>query len=234
MKRVSLEQLSDLVLVDIMAALPMWAAVRLAQLGHQRLQSMSCRPWVLRRMTDVNFPTVLKAYMAGGCIREIFCTNAVLRQLYGRIGDLPRRLARAFKRNGMVDLVGKIPGYLHVSNLDRSFWYSLKKSPLHIRCRIKYVTGFNCEDGSMIHFPNLVLVLFPSIRWNYNSVFRSICHYRPALLNGRHIIEVAKIVWELGDQAHMDRAKMEATQQVLDKALLSGQKFAGVWATRWS
>ena len=112
MQRVSLEQLSDLVLVDITAALPMCAAVRLAQLGHQRLQAISCRPWVLRRMADVNFNTALKASQAGGRIAEVFCSEAVLRRMYGRIGDLPFQMGKDVSMDGVDDLLFKLPAHI--------------------------------------------------------------------------------------------------------------------------
>ena len=133
MKRVSLQQLSDLVLVDILAALPMCAAVRLAQLGHQRLQAISCRPWVLKRMADVNFPAAVKAYQAGGRVREAFCSEAVLRRLYGRIDALPYERTLTLLREPIVNILSEIPGHIYCNEIGLEFLNLFLELRIYIR-----------------------------------------------------------------------------------------------------
>ena len=55
-------ELSSLVLVDILAALPMERVVKIASLGHERLRQTCSLKWVKDRMTDVSFEEVLRAY----------------------------------------------------------------------------------------------------------------------------------------------------------------------------
>ena len=61
-------ELSSLVLVDILAALPMEHVVRMARLGHERLRHTCSLKWVKDRMTDVTFEEVLRAYQLRGDI----------------------------------------------------------------------------------------------------------------------------------------------------------------------
>ena len=53
------ETLSQLVLVDVIASLPLEHVVRMACLGHDRLRQTSSLKWVADRMSEVNFITAL-------------------------------------------------------------------------------------------------------------------------------------------------------------------------------
>ena len=85
MEAAGFEALSDLVLVEILAALPLRQALRMMRLAGPKLRQICSRPWVVRRTTDVEFPTVVEAYLAGGDVRAALCIDAVLRKLYGKI-----------------------------------------------------------------------------------------------------------------------------------------------------
>ena len=78
-------ELSSLVLVDILAALPMEHVVRMARLGHERLRYTASLRWVIDRMANVSFKTIVKAQQARGDAAKTFCTNAMIKRLYGRI-----------------------------------------------------------------------------------------------------------------------------------------------------
>ena len=65
-------ELSSLVLVDTLAALPMEHVVRMARLGHERLRQTCSLKWVTDRMTDVSFSTVFKAYQARAPMTAVF------------------------------------------------------------------------------------------------------------------------------------------------------------------
>ena len=53
--------------------------------------------------------------------------------------------------------------------------------------------------------------------------------YRPALLNGRHIVDVLRAVCGPADvsEAELDRVRREATAKVQDEG------WEGVWSTDW-
>ena len=65
-------ELSSLVLVDTLAALPMAHVMRMARLGHDRLRHTCSLKWVTDRMTDVTFGEIVKAHQAGGRCSEFF------------------------------------------------------------------------------------------------------------------------------------------------------------------
>ena len=58
--------------------------------------------------------------------------------------------------------------------------------------------------------------------------------YRPALLNGRHLVDVMRTA--LGpadvDQAEFDRVKREATAEAMDETV-EGGGWEGVWEIFW-
>ena len=214
MNRVLLEQLSDLVLVDIVAALPMWAAVRLAQLGNRRLQAISCRRWVLKRMTDVHFIATVKAYQAGGVVRKAFCSAAVLKRLHGRINNLRYQL----NGKGVIRLMHKVPGHLFLDRISHSFVVFLKEAPEDIRSRIIYLNTLHRSPLEVNSFPNLIV--------SYSIVpSRLGVSYRPALLNARHHITVVNALRE--------DVRREATLKALNVTRLSGENTGGVWSATY-
>ena len=58
--------------------------------------------------------------------------------------------------------------------------------------------------------------------------------YRPALLNGRHIIDVLRAVCGPADvdEAELDRIRREATERATDESGW-GEGWEGVWKTCW-
>ena len=228
MNRISLEQLSDLVLVEIMAALPMWAAVRLAQLGHQRLQAMSCRPWVLRRMSDVDFWAAVEAYQVDG--REAFCSLTVLKKLYGRVGRRPYQVKGRFWERAILAVISLVPGHIHCNVPDRKFFKFLKEASVDICHKIKYLTSSTLPYCAVeTRFPNLVA--FSSLADCYPLTVIAI--YWPALLNQRHVIDVLKAVRVLCVVSE-DRARTEATANAKKISHSYHRKDVELWYTRWS
>ena len=236
MKGVSVLQLSDLVLVDILAALPMSAAVGLAQLGHQRLQPISCRPWVLRRMADVNFPAAVKAYQAGGRVREAFCSEAVLTRLYGRVDARPYEGTATLLREPIVNILSEMPGYVHCKLSGHRFFFFLVKTPLKVRTKLRYITGtfdwIATERLGM--FPNLAVLYLRGHCFVKHRLYDSL-EYRPALLNARHAVDVLRAVCgpAVVSEAELDRVRAEATRKAWSVEAVIGEEFAGVWITKW-
>ena len=77
-------EMSSLVLVDILAALPMNHVVRMARLGHERLRQTCSLKWVTDRMTNVTFGEVVKAHQVGGDVVEVSCTSSLVNRLGGK------------------------------------------------------------------------------------------------------------------------------------------------------
>ena len=77
--------LSTLVLVDILAALPMEHVVRLARLGHENLRQGCFLKWVTDRMTEITFKTVIRAHQTGDGVAAKLCADSVIKRLKGKL-----------------------------------------------------------------------------------------------------------------------------------------------------
>ena len=85
MERKSLEQLTGLVLVDILAAVPMEQAIRLMRIGSPRLRKITSWSWITDRMTDVTFRAIVRARIVRGSVATTFCTPRICSRLHGRV-----------------------------------------------------------------------------------------------------------------------------------------------------
>ena len=107
-----LQRLTDIVLGDILAALPMREVVRMMQFPSKKLKTACSKSWVINRMTAVDFASVVKAWRAGGRVRRTLCIDSVFTRLYGRIvlkcGFFPSNMI------GSVNVFELIPGPKHV------------------------------------------------------------------------------------------------------------------------
>ena len=112
MDKAGFEVLSDLVLVDTLAALPLRQALRLMRMAGPRLRQICSRRWVVRRMADVEFATVVEAHMAGADMKATFCTNAVLKKLYGKVVVDVGKLGDANYGEACLEIMSSIP-YRH-------------------------------------------------------------------------------------------------------------------------
>ena len=204
-----------------MAALPMSAAVRLAQLGCQRLLQVSCRPWVLRRVGEVNFPTVVKAYQEEGCLKEAFCSEAVLKRLYGRIDDLSYEMEDPFPNEEIEDILSQVPGYIHFNHLGYNFTNFLMKLPSDTRCKVKYMT--NLPGWFTIDFLKCFTNLVACCSKPTQSIIsqHTCVSYRPALLNGRSVFDVLCALNAVSapsgaSEAELDYVRRKATDNARD------------------
>jgi len=242
--KMEFERLSDLVLADILAALPLQKALQVAQCGNGRLQRLAQLPWLLNRMSDVDFPTTLKAYRAGGWVREAFCCQTVLKRLYGRVHVYAHELVDGL--NACFELLEKVPGrllvYTHDLTLHEDYWDLLENSffagfPNNKREQVLYVVStIHHTDHSVVScFPNLV---FFSHNWEYEIQFNL---YRPPLLNGRHLLDVIRAIFEPADvdEPVMERVRREITESAeewdhSDRAEAWDLSLPGVWVADWS
>ena len=235
MRALSFEQLTDLVLVDVLAALPMLQLVRLAQLCKQRLRAISCRQWVLRRMTDVDFPTAVKAHQAGGSAREAFCGEAVLKRLNGRVDIyLESFIQNVVQRSASLQLIEIMPGNLHMRFCGHYSHLELvnftDKLPRTVLGNVRYINhkiGKAFEIFDTQTFPNMV-VHFSEEGMNMQM---HLAFIRPALLNGRNIVDVQRAV--CGPSA-FDETVLNITKQ---RGRVSQRRLRGehenVWLATW-
>ena len=208
-------RLTDLVMVDIMAALPMRDAFRLARLGNKRLRDMSCRAWVLARVTDVNFTVILAAHQAGGQVSEGFYRTSVLKRLYGRVLLSMRDIQD-------VELLGEVPGYLHFHFDDHHYYDDeadfvfhisdfIESLPSHTKEKLKYITT---EEPNEAH--NEVISWFPNLVFEHQEAEDewNRVYYRPNNLNSRHILEVLLAVYRRQEvpEARLLRTRSLMTQ----------------------
>ena len=233
MERRGLAHLSDLVLVEVLAALPLQQLLRLAQMGGQRLQKVSCRPYVLKRATGVNFPTLVKAFQAGRRVREAFCGKAVLKRLYGKVDiysgqsvEVTHTILQQMQESP-VDLHLRLHGNLTDVEFKKIF-------PINMNGRVRYITELKC---SMMHFdrfelfPNLIMVLssYPTGRGDEIS-HRNIA-YRPALFLECNAVDLVRAVFGYVDinDAELALIEREATKSAGNRRHMQGKILVHAW-----
>ena len=170
----------------------------MARLGSPRLFHKCSRPWVHKRMTDVSFVNVRKAYQAGCEIKEVFCTEGVLRRLNGNISISTWDVKRNLGTEACLEMIDLTPGKI---NLNISLDYPLNKYFVEedecrfvenlLTCiqkseKIYYLSIDDRILDTAHMFPNLIFCL----------MFQSDVLYRPEKLNGRSTVTAAKAVNE--------------------------------------
>ena len=229
-------QLSSLVLVDILAALPMEHVVRMARLGHERLRHTCSLKWVKDRMTGVTFEAVLRSYELGGHIADTFCVKPVTKRLKGDMKLSSIDLGNARHCDAYVSSAKQIEGNLHlrvedvlISDYKKvQLEYALCTLPKLIYTSQIYESAVGCF--SLIReCPGLVF------QYHYAS-YESGHHvyYRPAKLNRRHILDVLRAVCGPADvsEAELDRMRRYATDRARSEDRY-GEKWKGVMWTCW-
>ena len=204
-------------------------------------------------MTQVSFETVLKAYRARDTIAAAFCTDSILKKLYGKV-DLISSSVNSSQMYDCSELIKKVPGRLHVFvDLDASNTVVGRDNPhetivtaLVELMKRKYVsitlkrglcnsdierlmTGFNS---------GLVFVFRYQTNPRCNIVF-----YRRALFNGHNVVDMLRAVCGPADvsEAELDRVRREATREEWDVGNVQWWRMAeeepeakkGVWFTKW-
>ena len=107
--------LSSLVLVDTLAALPMEHVVRMARSGHDNLRLGCSLKWVTHRMTDVTFRDAVRAHRAEGDAVAAFCTKSVLKRLTGKIKMSHCHFEGADYGDACMNINKGVTGALHIS-----------------------------------------------------------------------------------------------------------------------
>jgi len=210
--------LSDLVLTDLMSALPMEQLVRIMQLACPRLRKICSRKWVIDRMTDVNFDSVFEACSTGGEMKELFCTDHILKRLHGNITITVHELLFKVNRRIYRELINRVPGRIHL----RLRWLLESSSGSYVSTIVDFVMGLEiaenvfyfthmyqyCDIDDFEMFPNLVYTYW----WIPIDGYHSVAFWMQ-FLNGRSIVDVTRAISkvEYTDEEQIKRAKLEET-----------------------
>ena len=166
-----------------------------------------------------------------------FSTSSVMKRLNGRValrdGD--------FENTGFIDcfveLVKQFPGKLHFNSKvdERSVSYEAMKNIEKIRtspstiAKLTYVShifeqGNNYRLALIEHSPETVFEYKRYLDKHYD-------YYRPALLNGRHVVDVLTAVCCPADvsEAELSRVRNEATARARHMRDFGGEKWEGIW-----
>ena len=217
--------LSQLVLVDILAALPMAHVVRVARLGHGRLRRTCSLKWVTDRMTDVNFEAAVSAHRAGAETRDVFCTESVLKRLHGRVTvSIDDLIKDTVYFDACVVLANKVFGRILLCIKGgqlggQGLTYTIRYQNIEPFIRSLHepkivffiIVGTSYIDNLYVFkiFPNLIFHSMSSIM--SNSVA-----YNYRRLNGRNIVDVFRAVSDpsLHSTLTLDRAREMATENM--------------------
>ena len=233
-------ELSSLVLVDILAALPMEHVVRMARLGHERLRQTCSLKWVKDRMTDVTFEEILRAYQLRGDIAAIFCLSSVMKRLNGEVKMRRISFDNYDLIEDYIELVKQVPGKLHlrfedvqVESEEADDQYERIESALGALPNLIYTSHTIARETNPID----VIQRCPGMVFDYCYRPDEGCHfvyYRPALLNGRYVVDVLRTVCGPADvsEAELDRVRGEAMEWSEDLEYLD-EWYEGVWSTEW-
>lgn len=218
--------LTDLVLTDILAALPMPQVMRVTRVGSPRLRRICSRRWVTARMTDVTFRAAAAACVAGSDEEEVFCERSVLKRLYGKVlvkvaddFDDP-----AYVR-ACVALANKVPGKLNVcviwpENIGRFFetqMFLLKCFHYSFMNNLSGDVRYIMSIGTSLHFD--VWPAFPNLVCEYGYERYDHQHnalYKPEKLNERNVIDVLRAVYGPADvdQRKLGLARRKAASPI--------------------
>ena len=245
MQNAKFEKLNQLVLVDILAALPMKHVVKMASLGHENLQHTCSLKWVKDRMTHVTFRALLRAHRTGGEVATAFSTSSVMKRLKGRVAISSDDLENTEYTDSCLELAKKVSGklYLCSKGRDRQVRYGTNSNIAEIRTslnnlpKLTYVSHTFEKARYEFRHPSLIIERFPEIVFEHrycSDERRHSVYYRPALLNGRHIVDVLRAVCGPGgnSEAVLPLFRREATERA-KHLRWRGKEWEGVWVTGW-
>ena len=229
------EKLSSLVLVDILAALPMESVVRMVRLGHERLRHACSLKWVKDRMTDVTFMALIRAHRIGGDVAATFSISSVMKRLHGNVAICSNDAENAANIASCLALAKTISGnvYLSLRSSDEVVDCVAHRNVENIRKSLGAQTKLTYLSRSCKHciFHIVMIMRSPDIVFEYDYHIEKREHsvfYRPALLNGRHVVDVLRAVCGPADvsEEELNRVRREATENARRMA-------EDVWGAYW-
>ena len=227
------EHLSQLVLVDILASLPMEHVVRMARLGHERLRQTCSLKWVTQRMTDVTFMAMFEASLEGGEVATAFCTESVMKRLNGTIEVVNSDFTDGNCLDAYIELATQVPGRLllclqideHYEDCNQceSFITTMKKltNLTYVLANMFVLDGYSdFIDKS----PNMIFEYQYYI--DKSKDFQAIAYW-PTLTNGRNIVDVLRAVCgpTVFEETKVEDSRKQATENAFE---IEGSK---LWKT---
>ena len=204
-----MDRLTELTLLEVLASLPMEQVVRLMRVGSPRLRRLCSRKWVTDRMTNVTFDSACDAHRAGEEVLETFSKVSVLRRLYGDIRIDVIYLNDPAYFQACMFIAKKVPGSLFL-RIQNGMYYAPHNSvglDWRVTKRLKILEKLIVKTNRLfyINVVNLCVTHLDLRRFSkviISRVFDTCCNriileYRPALLKGRHIDDVAAPVFNL-------------------------------------
>ena len=168
-------------------------------------------------------------------MKATFCTDFVLKKLYGKVVIDVGKLHDASYSKACLALMSSILGIVVLHFRGKDDKHALNKFLPRIDepKAIWYVIYTNFKSvPAHSYFPNCAF----SYRPKPNSTKIDCMQYRPAVLNGRHVVDVIRAVCGPADvsEAELDRARRQATENAFDMQLLPFMGgLEGVWCARW-
>jgi len=185
-----LGKLTELILVELMSALPFNDAVRLLGSKSPKLKRLFSQAWVQNRVTGVTFKNLVEICNLFEQSKQTCCSDIMLRKLNGVVvitheinvkRDLAICLTLMNKMDGVLHI--KIQNYSGVAGVDI---LNLFRNVAN-REKISYVT-WPCSN---LHLLSRALRLLPGLVWMLRpDTGGGSVLFRPCLLNCRHIADV--------------------------------------------
>ena len=151
----------------------------------------------------------------------------MLRRLYGKVVVQINEPPTQAQEDSLI-LLEEIPGKLRVCCYDRfvgdrEFFYKyqelVKAMAYSVRKRVLYCFAQGIPVWHFPQFPNLIF------QHNWSHVY-----HRPSLLNGRHVVDLLRVVCGAADVEDMElnRARRQATAEAWDVPEIYGEEYEGV------
>ena len=187
-------------------------------------------------MTHVDFEAIVKTSEMGGDAAKTFCTDSVMKRLKGKLSVEELYIKKTKFIKTYVDLAKQVPGRLFFSlkendtcTLDVYEQLVLFLDAINKVANVTYAS----QVAKQPYFNNYRIWKSPDMLFEYyysSHYKRSLIYYRPALLNGRHVVDVLRAVCGPADvsEAELDRVKKEATERARDLEDWFGERFTGL------
>ena len=252
------EALSQLALVDILAALPMNDVMRMAHLGHERLRQTCALKWVTDRMSDVSFETAVYGYLVVPEMRDVLCMASFLKRLNGKIIVRTGLLDDEDYYDSCIELINRVIGRVLLymkreegnprEEIQQKGWIGKPTREVYHEFRnikrlvYSLLTRENITylfvDGIILHHTES-FHWFPNLIFKYKPYFENIhrkkiivryyaVYYRPSHFNGRHVVDVIKGVCK---PPLFDEKELEISRRHFTRDAKELLSWKGLWRT---
>ena len=168
-------------------------------------------------MTHVTFGAVVRAQEATVDVAKHFFSNSILKKSRGKLVITKNDLGNPKYMNACVETTKKMTGGLHLhinGNLSNVYECDQLVKFAAALDRLSYVSN---TIESNVYEPLMVLEMLKISEITFYYIYESdghknLVYYRPALLNGRHVVDILRVVCGPADvsEAELDRVRREA------------------------